>query len=112
MKLKSFSLKNSKKIQDPNEPFYAVCDASKFGIGAALLQSLEGTNKMNLISAKSKVFTQAQIRLSTLFRECTAITYVLTEYEFFILGSKHPTILIVDQEPIFFFFTQKPNPNH
>ena len=65
-----------------------MCDASNFGIGAALLQSHSGTNKMNLISANSRLFTQAELRLSTLMRECTAIIYKLTEYEFLILGSK------------------------
>ena len=31
-----------------------MCEASNFGIGAALLQSHSGTNKMNLISANSQ----------------------------------------------------------
>ena len=93
-------------------PFYAMCDASNFGIGAALLQSHNSTNKMNLISANSRLFTQAELRLSTLMRECTAIIYTLTEYEFLILGSKHPTVLFTDHKPIIFLFTQKSNPNH
>ena len=99
-------------IPDPNQPFYEMCDASNFGIGAALLQSHNGTNKMNLISANSRLFTQAELRLSTLMRECTAIIYTLTEYEFLILGSKHPTVLFTDHKPIIFLFTQKSNPNH
>ena len=41
-------------------------------------------------------------------RECTAIIHTLTEYEFLILGSKHPT----DHKPIIFLFTQKSNPNY
>ena len=45
-------------------------------------------------------------------RECTAITYNLTEYEFLILGSKHPTILFTDHKPIIFLFTQKSKSNH
>ena len=76
----------SNTIPDPNQPFYAMCDASNFGIGAALLQSHSGTNKMNLISANSRLFTQAKLRLSTLMRECTAIIYALTEYEILILS--------------------------
>ena len=100
----------SNTIPDPNQPFYAKCDASNFGIGAALLQSHSGTNKMNLISASSRLFTQAELRLSTLMRECTAIIYTLTEYEFLILGSKHPTVLFTDHKPIIFLFTQKSNP--
>ena len=96
----------SNTIPDPNQPFYAMCDASKFGIGAALLQSHSGTNKMYLISANSRLFTQAELRLSTLMRACTAIIYTLTEYEFLILGSKHPTVLFTDHKPIIFLFTQ------
>ena len=34
----------SSTIPDPNQPFYAMCDASTFGIGAALLQSHNGSN--------------------------------------------------------------------
>ena len=102
----------SNTIPDPNQPFYAMCDASNFGIGAALLQSHSGTNKMNLISANSRLFTQAKLRLSILMRECTAIIYTLTEYEFLIIGSKHPTVLFTDHKPIIFLFTQKSNPNH
>ena len=47
----------SNTIPDPDQPFYAMCDASSFGIGAALLQSYTGTNKMNLFSANSRLFT-------------------------------------------------------
>ena len=96
----------SNTIPDPNQPFYEMCDASNFGIGAALLQSHNGTNEMNLISASSRLFTQAELRLSTLMRECTAIKYNLTEYEFLILGSKQPTLLLTDHNPIIFFLNK------
>ena len=99
-------------IPDPNHPFYAMCDASNFGIGAALLQSHSGTNKMNHISANSRLFTQIELRLSTLMRECTAIIHTLIEYVFLTLGSKHPTVLFSDHKPTIFLFTQKSDPNH
>ena len=67
---------------------------------------------MNLISANSRHFTQAELRLSTFMRECTAINYILTEYEFLILGSIHPTVLFTDRKPMNFLFTQKSNPNY
>ena len=38
----------SNTISDPDQPFYAMCDAFNFRIGAALLQTHKGTNKMNL----------------------------------------------------------------
>ena len=89
-------------------------DASIFGIGAALLQSHSGANKMNLISANSRLFTQAELglSLSTLTIECKAILYTLTEYEFLKLRSKNPTVLITDHEPIIFLLTPKTNPIH
>ena len=59
-----------------------MCNASSFGIGAALLQSHNGTNRMILISANSRLYTQAELGLSTLMRECTIIIHTLTEYEF------------------------------
>ena len=102
----------SNTIPDPNHPFYAMCDASNFGIGAGLLQSHNGTNKMNLISANSRLFTQAERRLSTLMRECTAIIHILTENEILMIGSKHPTVFFTDHKPIILLFTQKSNPNH
>ena len=89
-----------------------MCDASNFGIGAAFLQSHIGTNKMSFRSANSRVITQAELRLSTLMRQCTAVIYTLTEYEFSILGSKHPAFLFTDLKPIIFLFTLKSNPNH
>ena len=52
----------SNTIPDPNQPFYAMCDASNFGIGAALLQLHNGTNKMNLLSANSRLFTQSRAK--------------------------------------------------
>ena len=102
----------SNTIPDLDQLFYAMCDASNFGIGAALLQSHSGTNKMNLISVNSRLFTQAEHRLSALMRECRAIIYTLTEYEFLIFRSKHPTVHFTDHKPIVFLFTQKSNPNH
>ena len=55
---------------------------------------------MNLISANSRLFTQAELNLSTLMRERRAIINTPTEYELLILGSKHPTV----HKPIIFPF--------
>ena len=84
----------SNTISDLDQSFYAMCDASNFGIGAALLQSHNGTNKKNLIPANSRLFTQAELRLSILIRECTAIIYTLTNYEFFITWIQTPNSFI------------------
>ena len=72
----------------------------------AMLQTLASvqhyhnlTDKMNLISENSRLFTQAELRLFALVRECTAIIYTLTEYEFLILGSEHPTVFLQITNP-------------
>ena len=67
---------------------------------------------MELISANSRLFLTTEFRLSTILRECSAIIYALSEYEFSIQGSKHPITLYTDHKPILFLFTQKNKPNH
>ena len=68
--MKTLLRTNINTIPDPDQLFYARCDDSNFGIGAALLQPHSGTNKMNLISANSRLFTQVELRLSTFLRKC------------------------------------------
>ena len=57
-------------------------------------------------------FLPSELRLSTILRECSAINYALSEYQFLIQGSKHPIILYTDHNKILFLFTQKNKPNH
>ena len=67
---------------------------------------------MNPISANSRLFTSAELRLASPMREYTAIIYNRTEYGFLIIGSNHPTVLFSYHKPIIFLFTQKSNTNH
>ena len=67
---------------------------------------------MNLMSANLRIFTQAELKFSTLMRECSATIHTLTECDFLILRSKHATILFTDHTPKTFLFTQEPKPNH
>ena len=95
-----------------HKPFYIITDASNTGIGAALLQQHPTKKKMRLISANSRLFTPIEMRLSTLIRECSAIIFLLTEYEFLLTGSNHPIIIFTGHKPIIYLFTQKNKPNH
>ena len=99
-------------MPDTKKPFYIITDASNTSIGAALLQQHPTEKKMRLISANSRLFTPIEMRLSTLIRECSAIIFALTEYEFLLTGSNHPIILFTDHKPIIYLFTQKNKPNH
>ena len=96
-------------IPDTTKPFYIITDASNTGIGAALLQQHPTEKKMRLISANSRLFTPIEMRLSILIRECSAIIFALTEYEFLLTGSNHPIVLFTDHKPIIYLFTQKTN---
>ena len=67
---------------------------------------------MKLISANSRLFTPKAMRLSTVIRECSAVIFALTEYEFLLTGSSHPIVIFTDPKPILYLFTQKNKPNH
>ena len=67
---------------------------------------------MGLVSANSRLLSTTKLRLSTILRECSAIIYALSEYEFLIQGSQHPIILYTDLKLFIFLFTQKNKPNH
>ena len=75
-------------MPDTTKPFYIKTDASNTGIGAALLQQHPTEKKMRLVSANSRLFTPIEMPLSTLIRECLAIIFALTEYEFLLTSSK------------------------
>ena len=99
-------------MPDTTKPFYIITDASNTAIGAALLQQHQTERKLKLVSANSRLFTTIEIRLSTLIRECSAIIFALTDYEFLLTGSNHPIVLFKDHKPIIYLFTQKNKPNH
>ena len=80
-------------IPNSDKPFYILCDASNYGIGAALLQKKQ-FGKMESVSANSRLFSTTELRLSTILRECSAIIYALSDYEFLIQSSKHPHYFI------------------
>ena len=84
-----------------------MCDASNFGIGAALLQSHSGTNKMNLISANSRLFTQTELRLSNPYeRVHSNHTHLFLVSNFPTIHTnqkKNPTDLFTDHKPIILF---------
>ena len=62
---------------------------------------------MELVSANSHLFSTLELRLSAILRECSAIIYAPSDYEFFIQGLQHLIILYTDHKQILFLITQK-----
>ena len=66
---------------------------------------------MELFSANSRLFSTTELRLSTIFRDCSPIIYALSEYEILTQGTQHPIFLYTDHKPIPFWFAQKNKQN-
>ena len=64
---------------------------------------------MQIISYNSRILTTQEQKLSTYDRELCAITFALSQYEFFIIGSKFPITIFTDHNPNLFLFTRKGN---
>ena len=80
------SIPNSKK------PFYNLCDASNYVIGAALLQKYQ-CGKVELISANFRLLSAKELRLPTILRECFAIIYAFQFLNMNCLFKDHHTLL-------------------
>ena len=62
---------------------------------------------MQVISYNTRILTTQEQKFSTYDRKLCAITFALSQYEFFIIGSKFPIIVFTDHNPILFLFTRK-----
>ena len=67
---------------DPTAPIYLHADASDYGIGAYLFQIVDGKDQP--IAFMSKSLSGAELRWSTIEKECYAIVYALKKFEYLI----------------------------
>ena len=85
---------------DPTAPIYLHTDASDYGIGAYLFQVIDGVHKP--IAFMSKSLSGAELRWSTIEKECYAIVYALKKFEYllrdchFTLRTDHKNLLYVN----------------
>ena len=82
------------RIEIPNSEklIYILCDASTYGIGAALLYKKPvWENRINI--GKLSLFSTTELKLSTILIERSEIIYEFLEYNFFIQESQHSIIL-------------------
>ena len=89
-----------------NKNFYLFCDASNTGVGAALLQSENGSEKrLRPIGYFSKSLNNTQKKYSTTKKEFLAIHLALKEFQYLCLG--YPITILTDHKPLVSFFSKK-----
>jgi hypothetical protein len=90
--LLTVALKRTRHYFDVNKPVTVQADASKYGLGAALLQ--EG----NLIDFASKSLTDAEQRYANIERELLAIVFACERFHTYIYGKEF--IAETDHKPL------------
>ena len=92
-------------IPDPKYPFFIHCDSSNVGIGCILVQQFP--KEKRIVSYNSRIFSDAEQKMSTQIRELTGIVYALTIYTHLIIGSLHPIYVFCDHKPILYLWAKK-----
>ena len=69
---------------DPNSPFIVQTDASDVGLGAVLLQEVEGIDRV--LEFASHVLTPAERNYSVTERKCLAVVWVIGKFRLYIDG--------------------------
>ena len=104
------SLSKDAELAIPNttHPLYKTVYASLIGLGAVLFQP-NSNNKMQVMSYNSRILTLQEQKLFLHDRELCAITFALSQYDFFVIGSKFPITISTDQNSILLLLTRKGN---
>ena len=82
---------NSIHLIHPNDelPYSIYTDASKFAIGALLMQTDEN-GETYIVSTVSRVLTATEQKYSTCEQELLAIVYALNKFRIYVFGHKNP----------------------
>ena len=86
-------------------PFHIHVDSSNVGTGCILVQQFPEGKR--IVSFNSRVFDNAEQKMSTLHRELCGIVSALQTYEHYIIGSPFPIYLYCDHKPILYLWGRK-----
>ena len=81
-------------------PFHILVDSSNVGSGCILVQQFPEGKR--IVSFNSRVFDNAEEKMSSLHRELCGIVSALQTYEHYIIGSPFPIYLYCDHKPILY----------
>ena len=88
-------------VPSTDYPFHYHVDSSNVGTGYILIQQSSGG--MRIMSLNSRVFDNAEQKMSTLYRELCGTVSALQTYKHYIIGPPFPIYLYCDHKPILFF---------
>ena len=91
-------------------PFHIHVDSSNVGTGCILVQQFPEGKR--IVSFNSRVFDNAEQKMSTLHRELCGIVSALQTYEHYIIGSPFPIYLYCDHKPILYLWVRKGQLSH
>ena len=89
-------------MPDQTEPFQIEMDASKYATCAVLTQ-LDSNGNRHPISFISKTFSPAEQNYEIYDRELLAIIQALEEWQHYIQGSPHTTIVLSDHKNLTYY---------
>ena len=91
-------------------PFHIHVDSSHVGTGCILVQQFP--EEKRVVSFNSRVFDNAEQKMSTLHRELCGIVSALQTYEHYITASPFPIYLYCDHKPIVYLRGRKRQLSH
>nr|XP_037290563.1 uncharacterized protein K02A2.6-like [Rhipicephalus microplus] len=81
---------------DPNRELFLECDASPYGVGAALFHHTEGEKRP--VGFRSRTLTTAERKYSQIEREALALLFGVTRFRDYLL--KREFTLVTDHQPL------------
>ena len=84
------------RLPDFSRQFILQCDASDVGIGATLMQCIDGVN--HPIAFASRKLLDCERPYSTIERECLSVTWSIQKYQNYLFGREF--VLEVDHAPL------------
>ena len=89
-------------MPDQTKPFQIKMDASKYATGAVLTQ-LDANGDRHPVSFISKTFSPAERNYEIYDRELLVIIRALEEWQHYIQGSPHTTIILSDHKNLTYY---------
>ena len=89
-------------MPDQTKPFQIECDASKYASGAVLTQ-VNGNGNRHPCAFISKTFSETERNYEIYDRELLAIIRALEEWQHYIQGSPHTTLILSDHKNLTYY---------